>query len=265
MKAKKVTASLLILFIFLCSSITVTPVFAQDANLPESVVYSMYDARNTNNFDQFISSFYYADMLTKEDIESLMQGFHSERIEYIIEPLEHTYGKLIAEFTYKEISKIRFNNNRFAISTYEVTAIIVKANSEWKILSLDYSESSPISFPQDIVTTFYNARNTKDFDTYINCFYFADLLTESDLESLKYPYFTDSPYTVKAEIQPVSLTVTDSNNVAFKYYEIQTITTAKAKLVQKTEITANLQKKNNEWKIVFFDYGPGEIISREQY
>jgi len=45
----------------------------------------MYDARNNNNFDQFISSFYTADMLSQEDIEALKLGFYSERIEYTIE------------------------------------------------------------------------------------------------------------------------------------------------------------------------------------
>jgi len=48
-------------------------------------------------------------------------------------------------------------------------------------------------------------------------------LSESDLESLKYPYFTDTPYTIKSEIEPISLSVTDSNNVTFKYYEIETL------------------------------------------
>jgi len=225
----------------------------------------MYDARNNNNFDQFISSFYTADMLSQEDIEALKLGFYSERIEYTIEPLERVYGKLIAEFTYKEISKIRFNNNRFALSVYEVTAVLLKTNSGWKILTLDYSQSSPLTFPQYVVTAFYDARNTRDFDTYINCFYFADLLSESDLESLKYPYFTDTPYTIKSEIEPISLSVTDSNNVTFKYYEIETITAEKSKLLRKNEVTVNLKKKNDEWKIVSFDFGTSEITILERY
>ncbi|GAE89905.1 hypothetical protein [Acetivibrio straminisolvens] len=265
MKAKKVIASLLILGIFLCSFMTVTPVFAQDNNLPESVVYSMYDARNNNNFNQFISSFYLADMLPENDIETLKQTFYNERIEFTIEPLEHIYGSRVAEFTYIEIVKIRNNSNRFAISTNKITASLVKIDSEWKILMLDYIESYPFSIPQDIVTTFYNARNNKDFDTYINCFYYADLLSESDLESFRFPYFVDSSYTYESEIEPISLSVTDSNNVEFKYYELQTITTDKTKLLRKTEFTAYLKKKNNEWKIEYFDLGSDEITILERY
>ncbi|WP_235832553.1 hypothetical protein [Acetivibrio mesophilus] len=265
MKIRKALSSFLILIICLCSSMAVTPVFAQDADLPESVVYSMYDASNNNDFDQYIGSFYAADMLSENDIESLKQTFYNERIQYTIEPLEHTYGNRIAEFTYLEIAKLRGNNNRFAISTKKVTAILVKMNSEWKILMLDYIESYPFSIPQDVVTSFYNARNARDFDAYINCFYFADLLNESDLESLKYPYFEGSPYTYESEIEPVSLSVTDSNNVEFKYYELQTITTDKTKLLRKTEFTAYLKKKNNEWKIEYFDVGSDEITILERY
>lgn len=265
MKARKVISSFLILVICLCSSMAVTPVFAQEDNLPESILYTMYDARNNNDFDQFIGSFYTADMLSENDIDTLKQSFYSERIEYIIEPVEHTYGKSISEFTYLEISRIKFNNNRFAISTNKVTAILLKTNSEWKILALDYLEYQPLSIPQDIVTSFYNARDIKDFDAYINCFYFADLLDESTLESLKNPYFIDSPFTTTYELEPISLSVKDSSNTEFLYYEIETIITTKAKLVRKTEMTANLKKKNTEWKIASFDLGPSEIILVERY
>jgi len=39
------------------------------------------------------------------------------------------------------------------------------------------------------------------------------------------------------------LSVTDSNNVTFKYYEIETITAEKSKLLRKNEVTVNLKRK----------------------
>ena len=45
---RKVLSLILAFVICLCSTIVVTPVFAQ-ARMSESVVYSMYNGRNTNN------------------------------------------------------------------------------------------------------------------------------------------------------------------------------------------------------------------------
>ncbi|NLP13392.1 MAG: hypothetical protein GX383_02670 [Clostridium sp.] len=225
----------------------------------------MYNGRNTNNFDQFISSFYYGDLLPEEDRETLKQTFYNEKFEFSIEPLEYTRGNYIAEFTYIEITKIRGNNNRFILNSQKVTAVLVKSNTTWKIFELNYLEAYPFSIPQDILTTYYEAHHNKDFDSFIDCFYYADLLDESSIQSLKDYLLMDSSFTFKYEIEPIDLSVNDSNSVQFTYYEINTVTTSAAKLVKKTKVTAHLRKKDSVWKIEAFDYGTSEIVELVRY
>ncbi|HOV25512.1 MAG TPA: hypothetical protein PK566_04020 [Pseudobacteroides sp.] len=255
MKNRKIIALLLIIVFSI--SIFSFPVFAQASNSNlQSVIETFYTARNNNQFGKFINSFYFADLISEEDKAALSQTFYNERINYGIEPVE---SKLIdnstGEFTYFEISRIKGNNNRFALSTSKVKATLKKNQTGWKIYDLNYIQSYPLSIPQDIVNTFYTARNNKDFDKYLNSFYYADLLDEATINSMKDTFYINFSFTVNYSIEPIDLIVKDSNNVEFVYDEIQTVTNGSAKLVIKTKVSAYLKKKNSEWKIESFNFG----------
>ena len=255
MKNRRIIALLLI--IVLSISTFSFPVFAQGSNTNlQEVIETFYAARNNNQFEKFINSFYFADLISKEDKAALRQTFYNERINYGIEPIE---SKLInnttGEFTYFELSRIKGNNNRFALSTSKVKATLKKSQTGWKIYDLDYIQSYPLSIPQDIVNTFYTARNNKDFDKYLDCIYYADLLDEETINSMKDTFYINFSFTINYSIEPIDFVVKDSNNAEFVYNEIQTVTNGNAKLIIKTKVSAFLKKKNSEWKIESFNFG----------
>jgi len=259
MKTRRIIA--LLLTVVLSMSIFSFPVFAQKSvkNLQE-VIETFYSARNNNQFEKFINSLYFADLIPEEDKTALSQTFYDERVNYGIEAIEsNLIDDTTGEFTYFELSRIRGNNNRFALSTSKVKATLKKHNTGWKIYDLNYIQSYPFSIPQDIVNTFYTARNNKDFDNYLNSIYYADLLDEATIKSMKDTFYMNFSFTINYSIEPIDLVVKDSNNVEFVYNEIQTVTTDKAKLVIKTKVSAYLKKKNSEWKIESFNFGESTI------